>query len=256
MFEIVVDGVTEEVFSVNALKENLRDQLIIYARDVIHHEVKNLGFPEDPIMAVDGKFNKQIMDINLGGKVEFFNQDIDIIDGLRTSYDRITELSPKGAKNPGDRFAGIKYKDFNYVYLNNTLVAQNKLELNRWLEFMSSNGFKKGDEIMFINVVPYARKLERLGVTSSTVGTGGRTKRTGKSRSGNLIERPNGTYYAAQRTMKRLMTGRAFVTPVKYIPFNISIGGMRSKYTPKHGGRPYLYPAVIIKPITGKGIIQ
>ena len=253
MFALELDGVTEEVFSIDALKTVLRDELIIYAGEALRDEIRENNFPEDPIVAVDGKFNKDIMNVNLGGKIEFFNQDIDIIDNLRLAYDRIMELSPKGTKRPGDKFAQIKYRNFNYVYYNNKLVAQNKLELNRWLQFIETIGFKRGDSITFINVVPYARKLERRGITNATVGKGGKTTRKGKSRAGNMIERPNGTYYAAQRTIKRLLAGRAFVNPVKYVPFNISVGGMRSSYK---SGRPYLYPTIVIKPITGKGVIQ
>lgn len=261
MFSIEVDGVTKDIFSPELLNDDLVQELQVFAKEVIRDEQVE-GFAEDPVIAVDGSFKKKISDVKPFGKIEFLNTGIDIGDDLIAAYKRIDDLSPVGNKRPGDRFANVKYKDYNYVYYNNFLVAQTSPELRNFIALKEREGFEKGDEIMFINVAPYARKLERLGVTSSTVGAGGRDRRVGKGRQkGTTIEKPNGTYYAAQRTIKSLMKGRAFVNPVKYIRFDISVGGMPGSFHPKKGSGnkwtgPYLYPAIIVKPITGKGVVQ
>lgn len=253
MFSVELDGVTKEIFSTEDLVADIKNQLIIYANEVLRDEQKE-GFPSEPVIAVDGKFDKSVNDVKAFGKVEYFNTEIDIVDSLRDAYDVIHAKSPKGSKLAGDKYANIKYINHNYVYFNKAVVATNRLEMRRWLDFMSQKGFRPRDEIAFVNVVPYARKLEKLGITNLNVGVGGKKARF-KKRGGVIkAQLPNGVYYAAQRSMVNLLRGRALVAPVKFEPFNLRVGGMRNTFA--NGGRPYLYPVIKVFPITGKGIIQ
>jgi len=255
MFTVEVEGdnLNKEIFSVKELSADLRDELVLYAAEVYRDETKE-GFPKDPIIRVDGQFNKKISEVKAFGKVEFFNTKIDLLEDILKGYDLILRQSPSGRKNRSDRFSSIKYKNYNYVYYNNKLVARNSDQLKSWLLRIEDLGLKRGDVITFVNVVPYARKLERMGVKSGTVrGASNRKRqrgRRGKSRAGNIVQKPNGAYHAAQRSMSRLMKGRAFVPAVKFEPFNISIGGMRSSYV--KDGRAYLYPVIKVYPIVGK----
>lgn len=254
MFSLSVEGVSKEVFSINEVLEDLRRELIIYADEVFEFEKKS-GFTDKPRIIVDGKFNKPIEGVRPFGKIEYINTATDFVEEIIMAFDEIEKRSPRGVKNPGDKFSQVKYRNFNYVYFNRKLVAKNRLELRRWAIFASKKGFSRGDEIAFVNLVPYARKLERLGVVRGKErNSSARKTRSKKSRYDNSkVSLPSGVYFQAQRSISRIFRKKAFVKPVIFEPLDVQIGGMRNRFAKartKGGvGRPYLYPMIRIYPI-------
>jgi len=259
MFSVKVDEVEKtKLFSVEELVEDVQGELIVFSREVFKDE-KEEGFPEKPLIRVDGTIGKKIEKVKPFGKIEFINVSENITEDIILAYDEILKRTPFGSKNPDDSFRSVKYRDYNYVYLNRKIVARDRLELRRWLNLISKKGFKKGDEVQFVNVVPYARKLERFNVVKGKEGGSPTRKfRKGKDKTNDSqILLPNGVYFQSQRTIKRIMKGKAFVSPVKFEPLDVQIGGMRNTFTKARTtggiGRFYLYPMIRIRPFVSEG---
>jgi hypothetical protein len=215
--------------------------------DVLDTEFKK-GFPRDFRAIVDGVPDKKLIDVKPFGNILFINTQTDLKEAFVAAYEAILARSPMGG--PKRSFPGIKYKDFNWISLNDNVVARNISELQTQIDF---NALRPGDVITFINIVPYARKLERFGIMRGRE-TGPRVnKRKGRkirvNRKG-TFEVPNGAYQGAQRIIRALFKGKAKVSNVKYRPQLIKIGGMTSTFQTqgKFGGigRPYLYPVIDI----------
>ncbi len=238
--------------SIMEINEDYKSFFLKYNRAVLDGEFQR-GFPKDFRTRVDGKLDADPKTVKPFGRIQYLNTTVDIVPLLRKAYDEILNRSPIGG--PKGYFPGVKYRDFNWVFLNDRVVARNRLEFTRFTENFASR-VRGNDKITFINVVPYARKLERFGITRSTRGTnkgqivkkGRRTRRS--PRTNNFVEIPRGTYAGAQRVIKSIFQGRATVSNVKYLPQNISVGGMRSRFSPRgrgpnqQPGRPYLYPVI------------
>ena len=232
----------------------LQDTLINTAFLVLDDEQRQ-GFDKKPVVRVDNKIGKSPLSVNPLGKIEFIaRQQAGTI--LLEIYDNILKRAPDKSG---------EYFNSNIVSYNGEVVAQNRAELVAWINKKES--YDEKDRIRFINTAPYARKLERDGVTAQRqkvkTGLGSRKK----SAFQNTIRLPNGTYALAARAVRAKFKGNSGIK-FSLIPGNyLGIGSNfprasasgkdtsnnRREY--KSTGRPYLYPTILLE-ISTLGILN
>lgn len=223
------------------LKEFLdytKSSLIIISDNVLREE-QSRGFDKNPVVAVDNRVGKAIANVHPLGQIEFTSRS-NMKDILLDTYKGIQGRSP---------ILTGRYASSNYVFLNGTQVATDLASLESWLA--RNPEFKEKDIIRFVNIQPYARKLERLGIIRGNERNIGR-RRTVKSSDkrkaaqGHRILAPNGTYFL---TAKLIRSKYKRNSSVKFT--FISGGSLGIKGNFKVGrrgkpGRPYLYPTIVI----------
>jgi hypothetical protein len=227
-----------------ALAQEVRREHIIFDDEVL----RDFGEGQEYILRVDGSTTKPRSQVKPFGKIEHINTNVNIAERLFAAYEMINSLSPVGVKNAGDRFSWVKYKDHNYVYLNGKVIARN---INDFQSF-DFEKLRAGDKIEFINIVPYARKLETFGVTKGS--QRGITLRNRKRKGGGSynVKVPNGTYAVSARRMKAMFKGFARVSNLIFKPFTpLGPAGMRKTFSPRfnsegRANRPYLYPSIAV----------
>ncbi len=252
----------------------MKQALITTARVVLDEELAS-GFDKNYRTVVDNRYNKSINDVHPLGKIDFVARQ-DMKEIILDTYNAILERSPVGSGTYYSHHAPGLYKKSHFVYYNGSLVATDLPGLASWVE--SFKDFKERDYIRFVNVQPYARKLERLGVTAGNGKFNSASVRTQKSRdsrgrSGTHILAPNGAYFLASRAIRRKYK-RNSVIAFKFISgsgeflnvpgqFKTGAGGARKTGTRLNyhgrggkrvtGGRHYLYPSITIS-VDSKGI--
>lgn len=214
--------------------EFTRSTLIITSNEVLKEEQAN-GFDKNPVVAVDGNVGKPVSAVNSLGQIEFTKR-ADMKEVLTETYEGILGRSPV--------LTG-RYKSSNFVFLNGDQVANDLATFKSWIE--SNPTFEDKDLIRFVNIQPYGRKLERLGVTgqrqqSRTVKS--RDKR--RSAQGHRVLAPNGTYFLTARAI-RSKYKRNSVIKFTFISGNsLGITGNFKQGRNGKPGRAYLYPTIII----------
>jgi len=238
----------------------LKYSLKFIALDALREE-QGKGFDKTPIMVIDGSTRKNIDDVKPFGKIQFINSKLNSLEVLESIYVEILIRS---------RMVSGTYIKGNFVYFNDRVVATNYTELRQWIK--SSPKITSGDIIRFVNVVPYARKLERHGISQSGnnrrkrpkwVKSSDKKKRSGrpatdkKGRSIMQILGANGAYFLASRAALK-----GFKHNIK-IQFKFETGSMLgiqgleitgpkgklrrnykpTKKNPSNSG-PYLYPVI------------
>lgn len=213
------------------LLEYMRSALIITA-DFVLKEEQALGFDKKPLTLVDGSELKPIESVKPFGKIEHIAK-TNLADIVLAAYASISQRSPV--------FTG-RYKSSNFVFLNNTQIATDQASLEAWIN--SSPTILDTDVIQFVNIQPYARKLERQGVRAGKEGGNiGRTRQR-KGRRGNAILLPNGAYFLTARVIASKY--KNVRVKFNFIPgTQISVVGSFQKAV-RGSGRPYLYPSVSI----------
>lgn len=218
--------------------------LIETAKDAIEEELAK-GFDKDHLTLVDGSPNKSILQVKPYGKIEYVaRQDVkDIAVGVMKKLESITPVD-----------TGL-YKSLHRVFYNGEQIATNSSELESW--FSTPRIFTNKDRIRFMNIAPYAQRLELQGVTSKRKKLKmGKTKDK-KQRSGPKVRKPNGTYYLTYRQLSRKFRGnikmRFEILPGNYvgvtepIPPN-SKQSFRADFHPnsKYNKGYYLYPTIVL----------
>lgn len=165
----------------------VKKSLIVIAADVLKDE-QSRGFDKNPIVVVDGSVRKPIISVKPFGKIEFISSQTAGVDVIKFVYEQILGKSKV--------VTGTYYKG-NFVFHNGNLVATDDSELLTWIK--TNPPIKPGDIIRFVNVVPYARRLERLGVTAQRTKTKQVKSRDKQKRSGETILGANGVYFLASR---------------------------------------------------------
>ena len=168
----------------------LKKSIITIARDALKEE-QSKGFDPKPLMLVDGRRDKSILDVNPFGKIQFINTLLQGAKIVSETYDLLIERS---------KVVTGTYIESHFVYFNGKLVATNKIELDNWLKDFKPR-FK--DVIRFVNVVPYARKIERMGVTAQRTRPRKTKSRDKQRRSGEFVLAPNGVYWLTYRSLSR-----------------------------------------------------
>lgn len=237
-------------------KERIRLAQILIARSVLREEQRD-GFDKSPITRVDGVAGRKEEQVKPFGRIEYFSK-ISDLEILLQVYKSIEERSPVRT--------GL-YRNSNYVFVDNRIVAKNEAELFKFVEQTKEFGISEISEVRFVNVTPYAARLEYSGTRKEIRGLNkglNVTKgKTGKSRYkktlGRPIKKPNGAYYLASRTLGSI---KGFFAQVKFefIPNGFQglifdpDGVFRNTYanSPKNRakrrvGKPYVYPSILFK---------
>lgn len=213
-------------------------QALIVISDQVLTEEQAIGFDKEPIITVDGRNNKPIQSVSPLGQIEFTSRR-NISDIVLETYNALLFRS---------KVLTGRYKDSHYVFLNGTQVATNLAGLDAWLK--SNPEIKDSDTIRFVNIQPYARKLERYGITAQRSKTSYREtgKKKGKGGSGKFALVPNGTYQLTSRAI-RSKYKRNSIIKFTFLPGS-SLGLSGSFKGGRKGrnssGRPYLYPSIVI----------
>lgn len=208
-------------------------QALIVTADVVLKEEQAAGFDQSPVVLVDGKQGVPEIQVSPLGKIEYVAR-ADIQDIIFDTYQNLIDKSPV--------LTG-KYKSSNFVFLNGQQVATDMESLHTWLD--SNPELNDRDLIRFVNIEPYARKLERLGVTSerqqsrTVQSRGKRRQRTSR------VLVPNGDYYVTARSIRSKYRNNSIIRFEFISGTNLGITG---NFQARRGkpGRAYLYPSILI----------
>lgn len=209
-------------------------QVLIITGDTILKEEQARGFDKNPVVVVDNIVGKSVEDVKPFGKLDYVSR-ADMGDIIHETYQRLTDLSPV--------LTG-KYKSSNFVFLNGEQVATDPSSLSSWID--SNPEFKQSDLIRFVNIAPYARKLERLGVTAQR--TQSRSEKSSDKRRaarGVRVLVPNGDYFLTARQIRSKYKRNSIIR------FEFISGGqlgIQGNFAARRGkpGRAYLYPSITI----------
>lgn len=221
--------------TLSQLLEFTKSSLIVTADQVLREEIDN-GFPKDYVTIVDGNKNKAVQNVHPLGKIEFAAKR-DISEIILFTYQGLLERSPVDTG---------RYKSSHYVFLNGTQVATDLSSLEAWLK--TEPQINLNDKVRFVNIQPYARRLERLGVRSGVTQARTRNKKQRDGTSKSYLNQPNGAYFLTARAVSSKFKRNTSIRFTFITGGQLGIAG--SFKTGRRGrnssGRPYLYPSIII----------
>lgn len=228
-------------------------QILIQTSIQVLREEQARGFEKVPRVRVDGRFDRDLRLVKPFGKIEFFAKQ----EAKQAIMDIYTEIQKRSIIDTGLYFRS------NYVFHNQALVATTRLELRAYLDTAT---FRANDFIRFVNVTPYAARLEVNGYRKEVRGPNRnksvrslrKSKKTGK-----LVNLPNGAYFLAWRVAKRKYRSIA-----NFISFTFMSNGtdgikipdlgpgLRNAYQPRKRpkrpvGSPYFYPSITLRLFEG-----
>lgn len=217
------------------LLEWTKQTLIVLADQALQEE-QAAGFDKSPVTIVDGKKNNDIRTVHPLGSIEYVSRQ-SMTDILITAYEALLERS---------KVVSGLYKSSHYVFHNGIQVANDLSSLKSWVA--SSPQFKNKDVVRFVNIQPYGRRLELLGVTAQR----SRPKREDKGRrkgikTGVVFKVPNGTYQLTARSLKSRFKQNVGIR-FTFIPgssLGISGSFKKGRAGKNSAGRPYLYPSIV-----------
>lgn len=228
-----------------------KSSLLRLARESLKEEQAK-GFDKAPLVFVDGKKNPNIEVVSPLGKIEYVSKDVGTFEVIEKGLTLLLDKS---------RIVTGLYFDSHYVFMNGKVVATSIREFALFKD--SGAVFKEKDVIHIVNVVPYARRLERLGVTKDAIKTKWRKSTDRWKRSGPNVLAENGVYIHATRELKRqfgrnanikftYLTGATIGSTVvrtrDYAGKQLRTHFAKRKREKKSG--PYIYPAIEIR-LTG-----
>ncbi len=220
-----------------------KNALITIAPDVLKDE-QSRGFDKEPTLIVDNKFNKKLADVHPLGKIEYVAR-AQFREIIVETYRKILYYSPNST---GRYFRG------NWVTFNGNKIADSMPSLEAWLK--TKTDFTPNDIIRFVNIEPYARKLEGLGLTRQKKKP--KTARRKKKKGGyKTVGVPNGAYAMAYSSVKRRFKKNVYMG-FDLLPGNkIGIEGpleltrFHGKKAKEKGyaGQFYIFPTIIIRAV-------
>ena len=220
----------------------VKNTLINVAKEARREEVAN-GFDPKAVLKVDNKFGLVEEDVQPVGQIEYIARQ-DLREILQFSYDKILSLT-RVINRTGN------YAKNNVVLYNNVEVARDPADFKKFLDF--KRDFKQNDKIEFVNIAPYANKLELDGLVKGTGRTAKIKPKKGQEGPARLVKKPNGVYYLAHRAIKEKYKGNSFIKFQPILGQEIGLtspprgsGVGRIRQTGKSAGRTYIYPAILI----------
>ncbi len=221
----------------------LRDALVETAKEVLKEE-ESRGFDPKATKFVDGVPNKKFEQVSPFGSIEIVAR-ADLKEVIQFTYRGIVERS---------KIVTGEYANNNIVTYNGTEVANNSAELEAWLN--TNPPFTSRDRIRFINTAPYARKLERHGITRQRSWKVKNAK--ADKRLKGLVLIPNGVYVLTARAASAKYGKNSFVRFSFVSGAEINLTGSNRTYKTDSGvesrkGQPYFYPSILIS-VIGSGI--
>lgn len=242
--EYTLDSDLNGEITLQDLLEWTKATLIVTADEILKEEQSH-GFDKEPILLVDNRRGKDIRLVSPLGQIEFVSrQNIGKI--LLEAYTGIWDRS---------KVLTGRYKSSHYVFLNGTQVATDLASMEKWVE--SNPEINDKDTVRIVNIQPYARRLELLGVTAqrSMRKREDRGRRKGQ-KTGHMVKIPNGAYQLTTRALKAKYKQNVLIR-FTFLPGN-QLGLSGTFKNGRHGknsaGRPYLYPSMVFS-IQGRGIL-
>lgn len=217
------------------LLEWTKDALIVTADAVLRDEQKK-GFDTEPVMLIDGKRGRDPRTVSPLGQIEFI---------ARQQFGDILVEAYQGLLDRSKVLKG-DYKKSHYVFFNGIQVASDIVSLQSWLS--SSVEFKNGDTIRIVNIQPYARRLELLGVTAQRSRKKLEEKgRRQKVKTGIFFKIPNGAYQLTTRSIKAKYKQNAIIKFAFLPGTSMGLAGTfkGGRSGKNSAGRPYLYPTMV-----------
>jgi hypothetical protein len=228
----------------------LKGQLVLVSKQLLKTEQDSGDFPrKDFITLVDNKLNSNERDVKPFGVIEYQTK----LENLKP----VLIFAARAIFNRSPLRTGA-YQDNNVLFKNNKSVAAGYLNIVSYIE--KERDFKPTDVFRFVNVSPYARKLERYRVTRSSSGTsrvGGLKQKQVKNK---LVTVPAGTYVLSTRSIRRKFKALKNNIRFSYIPIEpstvrtLDVSGKdttgyvfaKNRDNGRGAGRPYLYPSLTI----------
>ena len=230
----------------------LKRSLITISSEALKESQDKGEFPKEPdqyLMAVDGRLNKSLEDVKPFGRVEF-QRKVEIEEILTFIYQSILDRSPVDT--------GMFFK-YNLLTLNGVQVAKTMSEYLNWVKGYRP---KQADVIRFVNIMPYAKRLETRGIVrGKELGSGGEGTRRSKTgtnkKTGKTFAMPTGTYHltanAANKKYKlnSLIKFKMISGADMDIPSTSDASGRPHRRVTKGSktkaaGVPYIYPSVYL----------
>jgi len=213
---------------------------LIITADAVLTEEQNRGFDKFPLFLVDGKRNRDVRAVSPLGQIEFV---------ARQAMQEMVLEAYQGILNRSKVLTG-KYKSSHYVFFKGVQVATDLESLQKW--FKSEPQFKDGDTLRIVNIQPYGRRLELLGVTAGRSAKKFDYKERKKKGGGSIVHKlkiPNGAYSLTTRSIKSKYKQNA---TIKFSFLSGAEMGLTGAFkTGRKGknsvGRPYLYPTIIFR---------
>lgn len=226
-----------------------KSALIITADQILKEEQDN-GFDKQPVLLVDGRRSKAPSDVSPLGSIQFV---------ARQPFGDILLAAYQGLLDRSKVLTG-KYKASHYVFQNGKQVASDLPSLQSWLA--GSPEFEDRDTIRIVNIQPYGRRLELLGVSAQRSNPRTRDKGSRKKVvTGTLVKIPNGAYQLTARALiskykQNVLIKFAFIAGNELGLSGSFHGKKNSKVRSRKNsaGRPYLYPSLVFT-IQQRGIV-
>lgn len=228
-------------------------QILMATAVEVTKEEQARGFTKNPIVLTDGKHTGRIDAVQPLGNIEI---------SAPVQADLVLAEIFKGLLYRSKEVTG-QYINSHRVVYNKQQVADDFFSFKAWLA--KGIVFNPGDELIFVNAAPYARKLERLGVTAQ------RTKSMDKKRkvkskdkklrsadSAGKILAPDGTYFLTYKSVKKRFKANVNIKFTFLSGSYLGLSGVfktvrgqgRKALDPnsKEGKSPraYLYPAIVL----------
>lgn len=243
-----IDGDLDGAWSFERLAAWAKAALIEISYTALKEEQAR-GFDMRPMVAVDGSFSKPVEKVNPFGKIEMHAR-ADLGNVLLKVWDKLIEKSPIDTG---------QFRDNHVVLHNKRVIATSRTDLLGWMK--NNPTVRKGDVIRFVDLMPYARKLETQGITYGRMASPRLEKSTDKKkRSGTYVLAPNGTYFLTYRAIQSRFKAAAFIKfewvnggDIGNVTFPVSSyrgKRLRKTFSPNgkwgKGNRPYNYPSIKI----------
>lgn len=212
--------------------------LVRVTNEVLKEEL-NRGFPTEYVEITDGVVGKPYVDVDITkrGTIEITAQE-SIEDLVKFIYETVTGKS---------KIVTGRYEDSNIMLYNRSEVASTTSEALKWAR---TARIKQGDTIQFLNFQPYARRLERMGVTAQKSRPKlGKVRNSKKNRASTRVGfKPNGVYYLTSLLARKKFSKGVGKIKFEFITGETSISNASdiSRNTFAGDGRKYLYPSIIV----------
>lgn len=248
-----ISGDFKDELSLEGLFDFNKKVTISVAHDVLNEELGR-GFPKEYITRVDGSNNKSELQIKAFGKIEYFAPVV-AAEVLIEIYDGILKRSIVDTGT---------YRSNNWVFLNGEVIARTGPELK---SFLAANAIKETDKVRFVNLTPYARKIETKGKSIAQKGRAKGSQVTkAKTRTikrlSVVAKIPNGAYHLTELSVRRKFRAAGYIKMMyisggelsSVLPRSRPTGGVfrttfafNKKYRKGSVGRPYLYPSIVVR---------
>lgn len=245
-----------EVFGPENVKVKTVEDLLRYtklvlidtAKEFLKENISKGDFPNEYITIVDNRVGSREESVKSLGKIEYVTKIGDVALAIKTIFKLISERTP---------IRSGYYSSMHILMFNGTVVAKGYANAISWLS--AERTYKNTDYFRIINLAPYARKIERLGVRRNSRGKEkgkiSRSYRKGQTTKGVSTRLPNGAYWLARGAARRQFPQLKNNIRFSFIPISPSLASSQNNknfntdYTFKTGkgrGRPYLYPSITI----------